>query len=439
MSTNDRKSTQRERLLEGMLHASLQSGYAGASVSRTIAQAGVSRPTFYDYFSDKDDCFLALQRECSARLVEFMAARVNEAEPQLAVQAGARALIEFAESEPGQARFLLDEAPAGGPQALDERERSLDQIAMLVERARTGADDHTLTPDIPAEALFGGLFWMLGPLLRRGERTIGAAAEPLQTWIDSYGRPSGEHRRRALDPLPELPSSPHISDIPREAPAPLPPGRPRISAAEVARNQRDRILYATALVATEKGYTAATVADIANAAKLDRRIFYNHFPDKRQAFLTLHEFSLRHAMTIAAEAFFSAPTWPERVWAGLHASCQFAAGYPALTRLAFVESHAVGSPAIQQVEDSHAAFTIFLHEGYQYSSQHPSPTALQAIVATIFEIGHRQARHGESRLMPRLLHHIAYIALAPFLKPADANKLIDEKLRSLGVEGPRAA
>ncbi len=98
----------------------------------------------------------------------------------------------------------------------------------------------------------------------------------------------------------------------------------------------------------------------------------------------------------------------------------------------------MGSPAIQQVEDSHAAFTIFLHEGYQYSRQHPSTLALQAIVATIFEIGHRQARHGESRLMPQLVPHITYIALAPFLKPAGANELIDDKLRSLGVAGSRA-
>ncbi len=215
----------------------------------------------------------------------------------------------------------LDEAPAGGPRALDERELTLAKIAVLIERARARAAVDAPTPDIPTEALFGGLFWVLAPLLRRGEPAIGAIAKPLKTWIDSYAEPSDAHRRRTLDPAPELPPSPHISDLPRQAPAPLLPGRPRISAAEVARNQRDRILYATAAVAAEKGYTAATIADIADAAKLDRRVFYHHFPDKRQAFLTLHEFALRHAMTIAAGAFFSAPTWPERVWAGLRASC----------------------------------------------------------------------------------------------------------------------
>ena len=56
---NRRKATQRERLLTGMIAAAVRDGYADANVSAVIAEAGVSRPTFYDYFVDSDDCFLA--------------------------------------------------------------------------------------------------------------------------------------------------------------------------------------------------------------------------------------------------------------------------------------------------------------------------------------------------------------------------------------------
>jgi AcrR family transcriptional regulator len=45
-----RKSTQRERLLNGVITVANRDGSSRASVSAVIAEAGVSRPTFYDYF-----------------------------------------------------------------------------------------------------------------------------------------------------------------------------------------------------------------------------------------------------------------------------------------------------------------------------------------------------------------------------------------------------
>jgi len=51
---NRRKATQRERLLAAMVIAANRDGYAGANVSAVIAEAGVSRPTFYDCFEDRD-------------------------------------------------------------------------------------------------------------------------------------------------------------------------------------------------------------------------------------------------------------------------------------------------------------------------------------------------------------------------------------------------
>ena len=64
-----RKSTQHERLLAGMILAANRDGYAHANVSEVIAEAGVSRPTFYDYFNDKDDCFVAAVTDTHERLL----------------------------------------------------------------------------------------------------------------------------------------------------------------------------------------------------------------------------------------------------------------------------------------------------------------------------------------------------------------------------------
>jgi AcrR family transcriptional regulator len=423
------KSTQRDRLIAGVIAVANRNGYAGTNVSEIISHAGVSRPTFYEYFADKDDCFLAAHRDISRRLVEQIRHAVAEAPPERAPQAAIQRLLQRAEAEPGQARFLANEAMAGGPRALDERDHTIDQIEQAIEAARADTPPQTSSPDLPTRALIGATHWLLAPRLRRGERDLSELACEIIHWIESYERPCAEHRWRSLEPGPSVSPSPHVSELSPLPPPPLPSGRSRLSSAEIARNQRERIIFATADVAVAKGYTATTIADITAAARVDKRVFYSHFRDKQQAFLAVHELGSQQTMAVAASAFFSTASWPERIWEGIRAGAHFHATYHIISHIGFVESHAVGAPAVQRIDDSRAAFTIFLQEGVQYASRPPSRTVMEAIAAAIFEIGYRQARRGRGSEMARLACHATYVALAPFLGPQAANELIDHKLR----------
>jgi AcrR family transcriptional regulator len=436
MSANDRKSTQRERLLNGMIEAANREGYASANVSQVIANAGVSRPTFYDYFADKDDCFLAAYHEIARRLLELVRLAVAGGPPERATQQAVMTLIEFAGSDPVGARFLTNEIMAGGPRALDERDRTLDQIEQIVERARKRASPAASTPDLPTGPTLGAVYWLLAPILRRGESDLSELAEDLMTWIESYAKPASEHRWRALRPGPAIPPSPYTSELSLQAPSPLPRGRPRASAADVARNQRERILFATAEVAVEKGYSAARIADITAAAGVDGRVFYAHFRDKQQAFLAVHELGSQQMMAVSAGAYFSGATWPERIWEGVRASAHFNASYPVIFHIGFVESHAVGSPALQRTDDGRTAFTIFLQEGYQQNAGSPPRKSLEAIAAATFEIGYRQIRSGKGRDMPRFVPFVVYLCLAPFLNPQMATEFVDRKLSEIDSHTP---
>src|SRR2546428_10735200 len=120
-----RKSTQRERLLIGMTHVAACEGHAAANIARVIAHAGVSRPTFYEYFSDKDDCFLAALADIGERLLEDVRRAVEGQAPEHAIRAAIAALLRFASSQPAPARFLMDEALAGGPRALGGRDQGI--------------------------------------------------------------------------------------------------------------------------------------------------------------------------------------------------------------------------------------------------------------------------------------------------------------------------
>lgn len=433
-SRKERKGTQRERLVDGMLLAAVRKGYEGASVAQVIAHAGVSRPTFYEHFADKDDCFLAVHREISEQLFERVSEAVEAEPPERAVQAGIRALILRAEARPDRARFLVNETLAGGLRVLDQHDRTVEQIEQIIERARAKASPKASTPDLPTRALVGGICGLLAPRLRRNEHDLRELSEQIVGWIDGYCQPTDRHRWRTLEPGPPLPPSEHVSELALRIPPALPPGRPKLSAAEVARNQRERILYATADVAANKGYAAATIADITSIANVDRRVFYANFPDKQQAFLAIHELGFQQLMAVCASAYFSGPSWPERTWEGIRAGTHFNAAYPVLSYIGFVESHAVGSPAIQRVEDSYAAFKMFVQEGYM-STTTPLPRAvLDAISATIFEIGYYHSRRHQIHRLPRLTPHAAYLVLAPFLGRAETNDFIDEKLSQYAQE-----
>jgi AcrR family transcriptional regulator len=421
-----RKETQRERLLAGMLAVANRDGYAGAKISNVIVHAGVSRPTFYDYFTDRDDCFLAVHRDLSGRLLEHIRLAVAQAPPERAPQAAMRRLIERAQAEPARAQFLANEAMAGGPRALDARDETIREIEQVIEGARADLPAEALTPDLPTGALVGATHWLLAQRLRRGEHDLTAFAAEITRWIDSYDQPAGEQRWRTPQPWPLPRPSPHVSDLPTHAPPPLPPGRTHLPREEVARNQRERILFATAAVAAAKGYTATTIADILAVARVDRRVFSRHFPDKQQAFLAAHELAFQQTIAIAAAGFSSAQEWPERVWQGIHAASQFIATHQ-LAYLVHVESHAVGAPAIERIEQSHAAFTIFLQDGNQHTRRPQSTTGMEAVIAAIFELGYQQFRRQRSPELPRYAYHSTYLALAPFLGPQQANELVDAK------------
>lgn len=412
-----------------MVMAARRHGYAGANVSQVIARAGVSRPTFYEYFADKEDCFLATHRELAGLLVEQIRQTVSSEPPERAVQSGIRSFIELAEEHPNGASFLTDSTMAGGWGALDERDRMIDEVAQIIEQALAQAPPHALTPDVPVSVVLGAVRWLLAPLLRRGEHGLSDLADELTSWVERYNCPSDKHRWRTLEPGPELPPSPHEAQISLHSPPAIPTGRSRLSRGEIARNQRERIVYATAKVASAKGYTVTTIADITAAAGVDRRVFYKHFGDKQQAFLALHELCVQQLMAVTASAFFSGAEWPERSWAAMHACTQFQATHSIVAHIALIESHAVGAPAVQRIDDSRTAFTIFFQEGNQYLSAPASATSMEATLGAIFEIFYRQARRGESEQMSRLTSNGVYIMLAPFLGPSATNEFLDEKLR----------
>jgi AcrR family transcriptional regulator len=130
------RAIQRERLLIAMLNAAAELGYLETNVQDVIDRAGVSRPTFYEHFSNKEDCFLAAFDSSAERLRKTVHAAVGGGGNvwRDRVRCALEALLGFASREPDTARTLVVEARAASEAAVKRRVELLDDFAKCLDK-----------------------------------------------------------------------------------------------------------------------------------------------------------------------------------------------------------------------------------------------------------------------------------------------------------------
>jgi AcrR family transcriptional regulator len=126
---------QRERLIVAMLSAAADLGYLETNVQDVIDRAGVSRPTFYEHFSNKEDCFLAAFDTSAERLRKKIdaAARKGGGVWRDRVRLSLEALLRFAMREPNTARMMVVEARAASATAVRRRVELMDHFSECLD------------------------------------------------------------------------------------------------------------------------------------------------------------------------------------------------------------------------------------------------------------------------------------------------------------------
>jgi AcrR family transcriptional regulator len=137
------RASQRERLLRAMGELVGERGYDATTVPQVIAAARVSSNTFYSFFADKTDCFIALCEQQGDQLLAALTVDPPE-DVQDGIELlnlGIRTYLSWWRDQPAMARAYFIELPAAGTRALEERERQyarFEQIHRAMgERART--------------------------------------------------------------------------------------------------------------------------------------------------------------------------------------------------------------------------------------------------------------------------------------------------------------
>ena len=142
-------ASQRGRMLAAMAETVAEKGYVRTTVADVIERAGVSRETFYEHFSSKEDCFLAAYDTGVEALHEVMGAALagSRAGPEKRLDRVLKAYFDALAAEPAFARTFLIEVYAVGPRALERRvelqQRFVETIAEIfgVEDAVHGSSE----------------------------------------------------------------------------------------------------------------------------------------------------------------------------------------------------------------------------------------------------------------------------------------------------------
>lgn len=164
-------AVQRERLLAAMLRATAELGYREVSVQDVLERAGVSRPTFYEHFENKEACFLAAFDNAAARLRTRLETAGEDGEGwRQRLRLSLEELLRFVSGDPDAAMSLIVDARAACPPALERRDELLDHFASCLDtQVRAEADPANAPSAIAAAGIVGGIEALLYSRLNRGE------------------------------------------------------------------------------------------------------------------------------------------------------------------------------------------------------------------------------------------------------------------------------
>lgn len=169
---------QRARILAAAVQAVEEAGYTRLSVGAIICRARVSRKTFYDLFSDREDCFCAIVEQTVSHLRQIVTdAYRQENSWRDGVRAALTNVVAFLEDEPALANICVVEAFRAGERVSACRASALDDLAKGIDLGRLDSRTNHHPPDVSAEAISGGILALIHT------RLVGECDEPLSDLI----------------------------------------------------------------------------------------------------------------------------------------------------------------------------------------------------------------------------------------------------------------
>jgi AcrR family transcriptional regulator len=420
---------QRERLRSALVELIAERGYQAVRIRDLTKLARISRPTFYGLYASKEELLLASYDEIAQRTAKT-AIRAYQAQGTQGerLRAAMRAFAGLAAAEPEGMSLMVLGAFGSGPNVLERRNHTLQALEQSIHAIRSPAGSSGAS-DLTVKIVLGGIREVTAERLRQGRaRELPGLAGELAAWAGCYPvelpaglqcAPAAKTRARP----------PEISERALRAEGRLPSGRHDLSREFIVKNQRERIVNATASIVAEKGLSNLTIPEIAKRANVSHHTFYEMYPSKHDAFLGALKVGMHQALLVVGQAYDThKEDWPQGVAAGLRALLHYLASEPAHSHLILVGTFAASPEATATREESLHAFASYLQPGYQYAAkERPVPgIAPEAIAGGIWQVLHHYAGDERTGELPILAPQLIYAALTPFLGAKDAAKVAQQ-------------
>jgi AcrR family transcriptional regulator len=430
MTREEVEHDQRERLRSAMVELIAQRGYPAVRILDLTQLAHVSRPTFYNLYSDKEELLLSAYEDIAGRTTQKVAEAFALGDSdEDSLRHALEAFAELGAAEPEAMTLALLGTFGAGPRALERRDRTLVALERIVGSGRALSAEGELPRDLTVKFLIGGIREASATRLRQGRgRELVELAGELGRWANAYPTElplglEGTLRIRArngngaadLDGASEQ-SSPRS----RRAEGRLPSGRHDLPRDQVIKSQRERIVDATAAIVAEKGFAGLTIPEIASRANVSHETFYEMYPTKHAAFLGAQKVGLHQALRVTVEAYeASAESWHGGVGAGMHALMEYVCSEPSHAHLTLVDTFGASPEAIEIRESALQAFTAYLQPGFEHAPADVDvpDVAAEAVAGGIWQVLHHYIEQNRVDELCDAAPQLIFLTLNPFLGP----------------------
>jgi AcrR family transcriptional regulator len=403
---------QRIRIHGGMIEAVAERGYPQTSVKLVIGLAGVSRRSFYEQFSGKEECFMATFDLIANRTIKRLteAYRTAEGDQRQRLRATLRAWGAELEQNPKAMRLAIAESQAAGAEGLRRLQKTTAVCEGLLANALSGrcppaADgesetDSAETLPLPVtRAIVGGL--------RRATqmRLLDDDTEDLEPLV-------GEMVKWSL-----LFKSPALGKL-RPRPCANPPFPQTLELEPDAcggeESRRARVLRS----AIETGLRERKFADlsaprIAEGAGLPFEAVTELYPDPQACYLEALDVLGDELLQLIATPELVSAEWPEAVCGTIDTLLTRLAGSPARLMTLAVKALEAGPAAIANIGDLAYELATLLTEGAPRRPR--TRIAIEGIAGGLWNILYCEALAGRGHRLPLLSEYISYVVLTPYL------------------------
>ncbi len=162
---------QRARMLHAMAELVSERGVANVSVAHVVERAGISRRTFYEIFSDREDCFLAAFDDAIERIAErVVPAYEQPGKWRERIRVSLIELLSFLDDDRGTGRLVVVETLGAGRRALEHRGLVLAQVITAVDEGRLEAKGGAEPPSLTSEGVVGAVLSVIHGRMLEGQR-----------------------------------------------------------------------------------------------------------------------------------------------------------------------------------------------------------------------------------------------------------------------------